>query len=156
MPNTCVVCKKEESIMMVSVADESTGAFSSPVPVCEDCFHKLSKVRVVKIVESSNPAYLKGTVLSPHKTTVTSVAQTAASEKLYLTNILKLKTLFDVLLKICIGLTALGFIGLFLIPGTSPVAPFRVPVIAAGISGYLTNYVLVLVSEAAYDYLRRK
>jgi hypothetical protein len=156
MPKTCVVCKKEESIMMVSVADESSGAFSSPVPVCEDCFHKLSKVRVVKIIESSNPAYLKDTVLSPHKTTVTSVAQTAASEKLYLTNILKLKTLFDVLLKICIGLTALGCVGMFLIPGTSPVAPFRVPVIAAGISGYLTNYVLVLVAEAAYDYLRRK
>ena len=156
MPKTCVVCKKEESIMMVSVADESTGAFSSPAPVCENCFHKLSKVRVVKIIESSNPAYLKDTVLSPHKTTVTSVAQTAASEKLYLTNILKLKTLFDVLLKICIGLTALGCVGLFLIPSTSPVAPFRVPVIAAGISGYLTNYVLVLVAEAAYDYLRRK
>lgn len=156
MPNTCVVCKKKESIMMVSVADESTGAFSSPVPVCEDCFHKLSKVRVVKIVESSSPTYLKGTVLSPHKTTVTSVAQTAASEKLYLTNILKLKTLFDILLKICIGLTALGCVGLFLVPSTSPVAPLRVPVIAAGISGYLTNYVLVLVAEAAYDYLRRK
>lgn len=156
MPKTCAVCKKEESIMMVSVADESTGAFSSPVPVCEDCFHKLSKVRIVKIVESSSPAYLKDTVLSPHKTTVTSVAQTAASEKLYLTNILKLKTLFDVLLKICIGLTALGCVGLFLIPGTSPVAALRVPVIAAGISGYLTNYVLVLVAEAAYDYLRRK
>lgn len=156
MPKTCAVCKKEESIMMVSVADESSGAFSSPVPVCEDCFHKLSKVRVIKIVESSSPAYLKGTVLSPHKTTVTSVAQTAASDKLYLTNILKLKTLFDVLLKICIGLTALGCVGLFLIPSTSPFAALRVPVIAAGISGYLANYVLVLVAEAAYDYLRRK
>ena len=156
MPNTCAVCKKEESIMMVSIADESSGAFSSPVPVCENCLHKLSKIRVVKIVESSSPVYLKGTVLSPHKTTVTSVAQTAASEKLYLTNILKLKTLFDVLLKICIGLTALGFIGLFLIPDTSSVATLCVPVIAAGISGYLANYVLVLIAEAAYDYLRRK
>ena len=156
MPKTCVVCKKEESIMMVSVADESTGAFSSPVPVCEDCFHKLSKVRVVKIIESSSPTYLKGTVLSPHKTTVTSVATTAASEKLYLTNIQKLKTLFDVMLYICMGITALGCVGLFLIPSTSPFAPLRIPVIAAGISGYLTNYVLSLIAEAAYDYLRRK
>lgn len=156
MSKTCVVCKKEESIMTVCIADESTGAFSSPIPVCEDCFHRLSKIRVVKIVDSSSPAYLKETVLSPHKTTVTSIAPSAASEKLYLTNILKLKTLFDVLLKICVGLTILGFVGLFLIPSTSPFAALRAPVIASGIGGCLANYVLVLVAEAAYDYLRRK
>ena len=98
MPKTCAVCKKEESIMMVSVADESTGAFSNSVPVCEDCFHKLSKIRVVKIIESSSPAYHKGTVLSPHKTTVTSVApapQTALNQRAYRQNIRSIITWLD-------------------------------------------------------------
>ena len=84
--------------MMVSVADESSGAFSSPVPVCEDCFHKLSKIRVVKIIESSNPVYLKGTILSPHKTTVTSIApapQTALNQRAYRQNIRSIITWLD-------------------------------------------------------------
>jgi hypothetical protein len=160
MPKTCVVCKKEESVMMVSVADESSGAFSSPVPVCEDCFHRLSKVRVVKIVESSNPAYLKGTVLSPHKTTVTSVApapQTALNQRAYRQNIRSIITWLDWLRGVNIAVAIISLIvAIVLFQNKGPIyGGIAVGVTVSSALWTVVCHLLYLAVDAVDEYLEK-
>ena len=57
MSKTCVACKTNPAIMMASVMDKETGAYSPPVPLCENCYLKISKTRTIKITESDSPAY---------------------------------------------------------------------------------------------------
>lgn len=103
MSKTCAACKTNPAILMVSALDKETGAYSTPFPLCENCYLKISKTRTIKITDSDSPAYLKNTVLVANNTNVTSIASaTDPSDTVAYRNFRKLGHICDVMSQIFI------------------------------------------------------
>ena len=116
MSKTCSACKTRDAIMTVSIADSDTGVFSSPLPVCEECMHRISKLRPLKIASSQSPSYLAGTLLSPNKTTTQSIAPRSSDDyPAWQRTIWRIQKIFRILFYIHIALITAGAVAIHIL-----------------------------------------
>ena len=160
MSKTCVACKTNPAIMMASVMDKETGAYSPPVPLCENCYLKISKTRTIKITESDSPAYLKNTVIVANKTNVSSVAPTTdPSDTVAYQNFNKLSQFCDSLRQIFIGIAVIcGILTLPLALSQTSIliGIIGASVVIASIFNIILFYMLTLFFNGIADYVKRK
>lgn len=160
MAKICAACKTNPAILMVSVMDKENGAYSTPFPLCENCYLKISKTRTIKITESDSPAYLKNTVLVANKTNVTSIAPvTDLSDTVAYKNFRNLGHFCEIMKQLFIWIAIICGVGTPLVAVSSnsiTIGVIGAAAVTVSIFNIILFHMLTLYFDGIADYIKRK
>lgn len=153
MENKCAACKNAEAEVTARVADRETGAMSNPVPLCRDCFARISKTRKTEIVKEMIPE-----TKAADKKQNAAETETAGEEEenvpLYLKNIEKIDSIFDAFKGIMVAVSVLFCIFTVIsFANESEFALASLGILVSAVFMAIFFHVLHLAAEAIKNYL---